>query len=121
MSVAELKALRELLREQEARTDRRIEDLRAELTSSIRNVHQRVDQINKDVAGIPGQILEAIVPVLRNGGSRAAHRSWFEVIPWKWGFVCVSLLSLVVLVSIGVANPEDVRDLVGALSGRMSR
>ena len=118
MTDVEIQRVKEELRgaisELEARLDKRRAEDKQEIRASIRTVHDRVDVLGSNISEIPGRVLESIVPLLSADKRDDRRPSWFEVIPWTWAFVCASVLGLVVLMGLGIANPDDAAALVSA-------
>ena len=106
--------LRGAISELETRQDKQRTQDKLEIRASIRTVHDRVDVLGSNISEIPGRVLESIVPLISAGKGNGRQPSWYEVIPWTWAFVCTSVLGLVVLMGLGIANPDDAAALVSA-------
>ena len=103
----------EELSELEHRFNQRLDDFTVEMKQSLRTVHDRVDEVYKELGAIPGHVLAAIGPQLqaraRNGQPQG--KQWHESVPWKWVVVGQVFIVTLVLVWLGL-DPDNVREIV---------
>ena len=106
----------------EHRINERIDDLKADMRSSLRNVHERIDKVNNGMGAIPGQVLAVMTPLLQktrngNGGQQPAQqpKQWHESVPWKWVTVGGVFLGILLLVATTGLDPENIREVVTIL------
>ena len=105
----------EELSELEHRINVRLDDLKAEMKGSLRTVHDRVDEVYKELGAIPGHVLAAIGQMTakaRNGQQQP--KQWHESVPWKWVVVGQVFIVTLVLVWLGL-DPDNVREIVTIL------
>ena len=104
----------EELSELEHRFNQCLDDFKVEMKQSLRTVHDRVDEVYKELGAIPGHVLAAIGPQLQAAKARNGQqqcKQWHESVPWKWVVVGQVFIVTLVLVWLGL-DPDNVRDIV---------
>ena len=104
----------------EHRLNERIDDLKKDMKQSLRTVHDRVDEVYKELGAIPGQVLAAIGPQLQakprnDNGQQQQPKQWHESVPWKWVTVGGVFLGILLLVATTGLDPENIREVVTIL------
>ena len=107
----------EELQELERRFNDRLDDLKSEMKQSLRTVHDRVDEVYKEIGGIPGQVLAVLGPQLQvrtRNGQPVNSKQWHESVPWKLVIAGGVFLGVLLFVTLGL-DPENLREVVTIL------
>ena len=106
----------EELTELEYRVNERLDDLKAEMKLSLRTVHDRVDEVYKELGAIPGQVLAVMAPQLQARlHDTPQPPQWHQSVPWKLVIAGGVFLGVLLLVATAGLDPENIRQVVTIL------